>query len=146
MTCSAERAALAALLIALAAPARAEAPAAAGAAALAPLTAQPGDPARGRALVADRRASLCLLCHAAPVGDPRFQGDLAPDLAGVGARLSEAGIRLRVADARRLNDETIMPPYLSGEGGARVAPAFRGRGVLDAAQIEDIVAWLATLK
>ncbi len=147
MTCSAERAALAALVIALAAgPAAAQAPTVVGDGLPARLAGAPGDAARGRALVADRRASLCILCHAAPVGDPRFQGDLAPDLSGVGARLGEAQIRLRVADARRVHGETIMPPYLSGEGGARVAPAFRGKGVLGPEEIEDIVAWLTTLK
>ncbi|MBL8587585.1 MAG: sulfur oxidation c-type cytochrome SoxX [Methylobacteriaceae bacterium] len=110
------------------------------------LTGAAGDPDRGRALVADRQASLCILCHTAPLGDRRFQGDLAPDLAGVGARLSDGQIRLRVADARRLNGQTIMPPYLSVEARQRVGPAFRDKPILTPAQIEDIVAWLATLK
>lgn len=144
MTSSADRIALAALWLLAAAPAQAQA--VVGDAMSASLTGAPGEPARGRALVENRRASLCLLCHTAPVGDPRFHGDLAPDLSGVASRLSEAQIRLRVADARRLDGDTIMPPYLSGQGGARVAPAFRGRPILDAAQIEDIVAWLSTLK
>jgi sulfur-oxidizing protein SoxX len=54
-----------------------------------PLTDQPGDPARGRALVADRRVGLCLLCHAGPFPEERFQGTLAPDLGGAGSRWSD---------------------------------------------------------
>lgn len=144
MTCSAERLALAAWLCA--APAAAQAPAVVGDTMPASLTGAPGDARRGRELFEERRVSLCVLCHAAPFGDRRFQGDLAPDLTGVGARLSEGQIRLRVADARRLAPDTIMPSYLGSEGRRRVAPAFAGRPVLTPAEIEDIVAWLATLR
>lgn len=101
---------------------------------------------RGRALVSDRQAGLCLLCHSGPFPEQPFQGDLGPDLRGVGARLSEGQIRLRIVDASRVNPATIMPPYFRTEGLARVAPAFRGRTVLSAEQIEDVVAFLLTLK
>lgn len=111
-----------------------------------PLIDRAGDPTRGRALVADRARGLCLLCHAAPIPEARFQGDLAPDLAGAGARWSEGQLRLRVADARRLNPETIMPPTYATEGLARVGAAWQGRTVLDAGEVEDVVAYLATLK
>ncbi len=73
-------------------------------------------------------------------------GDLAPDLSGVGARLSAAQIRLRMVDPGRVNPETIMPAYFRTEGLQRVAPAFRGKTILTAQQIEDVVAFLATLK
>lgn len=105
-----------------------------------------GDPAKGRALVADRQTGLCLLCHSGPFPEERFQGNLAPSLEGVGARLTEGEIRQRIVDPMRANPETIMPAYFRTEGLARVAPAFRGRTVLTAAQIEDVVAFLATLK
>lgn len=111
-----------------------------------PLTAVPGDAARGRAIVASRQAGLCLLCHPAPIAEERFQGDLAPDLAGVGARWSVGELRLRVVDARRLNPRTIMPPYLDLDGLQRVGPAWQRRTVLDAQQVEDVVAWLVSLK
>lgn len=111
-----------------------------------PLTEVPGDPVRGRAIVADRTRGLCLLCHSAPIPKERFQGELGPPLAGSGARWSEAQLRLRVADARRLNPDTIMPSYLRQDGLNRVAPAWRGRSVLEARDIEDVVAYLATLK
>lgn len=105
-----------------------------------------GDPERGRALVADRQQGLCLLCHSAPVGDARQQGNLAPPLAGVGGRLDEAQLRLRIYDSRRVNPESLMPAYGVADPAPRVAPAWRGRAIFSAQQIEDVVAWLATLK
>ena len=105
-----------------------------------------GDPARGRATVADRQVGLCLLCHSAPIPEERFQGDLAPSLEGVGRRLSEAELRQRLVDPAALNPKTIMPSYYKSEGLARVAPAFRGKAILSAQQIDDVVAYLATLK
>jgi sulfur-oxidizing protein SoxX len=112
----------------------------------APLTATPGDPARGRAIVADRTRGLCLLCHAGPFPEERFQGNLAPDLAGVGGRLSPGQLRLRLVDGRALNPDTIMPSYYSLTGLARVGRAWQGRPILSAAEIEDVVAFLATLR
>ncbi len=109
------------------------------------LTGAPGDPARGRAIVGDRRVGLCLLCHTGPFPEPRLHGTLAPDLRGAGSRLSAGQLRLRLVDATRLNPDTIMPPYYRIEGLARVAPAYAGKPILDAAQIEDVVAFLATL-
>jgi len=110
------------------------------------LTGARGDAMRGRAIVVDRQAGLCLLCHSGPFPEQAFQGDLAPDLRGVGSRLSEGQIRLRLVDASRVNPATIMPPYFRTDGLTRVAPAFRGRAVLSAEQIEDVVAFLLTLK
>ena len=86
------------------------------------LTGAPGDAARGRALVGNRQLGLCLLCHSGPFPEEKFQGSLAPDLKGAGARWSEGELRLRIVDARRLNPATIMPPYYIIEGLTRVAP------------------------
>ena len=105
-----------------------------------------GDPERGRAIVANRQVGLCLLCHKGPFPEERFQGDLAPDLSGVGARLTEAEIRARIVDPSRANPDTIMPAYLKIEGLVRVAPSFRGKTILSAEQIDDVVAYLASLK
>jgi sulfur-oxidizing protein SoxX len=110
------------------------------------LTGAKGDPARGRAIVANRQVGLCLLCHSGPFPEERFQGNLAPDLTAVGARFSEGQIRQRIVDSRKVNPQSIMPAYYKSEGLARVAPAFRGKTVLTAEQIEDIVAYLLTLK
>jgi len=105
-----------------------------------------GDAARGRAIVVNRQLGLCLLCHSGPFPEERFQGNIGPDLNGIGARLSEGQIRLRVADPGRLNPATIMPAYFRSEGLTRVARAFQGKTVLTAEQIEDVVAFLTTLK
>ena len=105
-----------------------------------------GDPARGRAIVASRQVGLCLLCHSGPFPEERFQGELAPDLKGSGARWSEGQLRLRIADSSRINPATTMPAYHRTEGLTRVAPAFRGKPILSAEQIEDVVAYLMTLK
>ena len=112
----------------------------------APLTGAKGDPVRGRAIVADRQVGLCLLCHSGPIPEERFQGDLAPSLAGAGARWSEAQLRLRIADPAKVNPNTIMPSYYKSRGLDRVAASYRGKTILSAQQIEDVVAYLATLK
>ncbi len=110
------------------------------------LTGVKGDPVRGRAIVVNRQVGLCLLCHSGPFPDERFQGNLAPDLSGAGKRSTEAQLRLRIVDSSRINPATIMPAYHRTEGLARVAPAWRGKPVLSAEQIEDVVAFLMTLK
>jgi sulfur-oxidizing protein SoxX len=112
----------------------------------APLTGKKGDPSRGRAIVANRQVGLCLLCHSGPFPEERFQGDLAPDLKGVGARLSEAQIRARIVDPSKSKPDTIMPAYYRKDGLTRVASAFRGKTILGAEQIEDVVAYLLTLR
>jgi sulfur-oxidizing protein SoxX len=138
----------AALVIALTPPAAGEErhPAIVGDEIPASLTGHPGDAAKGRAIVLDRQTGLCLLCHSGPFPETRFQGNLAPNLAGAGARWSEGQLRLRMVDARRLNPDTIMPPYYRTEGLTDVAKAFTGKTLLDASQIEDVVAFLTTLK
>lgn len=109
------------------------------------LTGAKGDPVRGRAIVASRQSGLCLLCHSGPFPEERFQGNLAPDLRSA-ARLSEGEIRARIVDPRRSNPESIMPAYYEISGRTRVAPSFKGKTILSAEQIEDVVAYLATLK
>ena len=110
------------------------------------LTGRPGDPVRGRVIVVERTRGLCVLCHSGPFPDQPFQGNLSPDLTGVGARYSIAQLRLRIVDGRVLNPDTIMPSYYRVDHLARVAPAFEGRTLLDAGEIEDVVAFLATLR
>ena len=110
------------------------------------LTGARGDPARGRAIVTNRQLGLCLLCHSGPFPEERFQGNLGPDLAGAGKRWTEGQLRLRIVDSGRINPSTIMPAYHRADGFTRVAPAWRGKPILNAEQIEDVVAFLTTLK
>lgn len=109
------------------------------------LTGSSGDATRGRALILER-TNTCILCHSGPFPEEKFQGDLAPNLAGAGSRWSIAQLRLRLVDGSRLNPTTIMPSYYRLDGLDRVAPAWRNKPILSAEQIEDIVAYLATLR
>lgn len=103
------------------------------------------DPAQGLKIMVGRDAN-CLLCHAVPESGQRFMGNLAPPLSGIGARLTAAQLRLRVVDMSRLNPQTIMPPYYRLTGLYNVADAYSGKPVLSAQEIEDVVAYLQTLK
>jgi sulfur-oxidizing protein SoxX len=138
--------AVGATVAALAAPAAAQDFLVVGDAIPASLTGVAGDAARGRAIVVDRRVGLCLLCHSGPFPEERLMGDIGPDLKGTGARLTEGQIRLRLVDTGRVNPETIMPPYYRTDGLIQVASAYRDKPVLTAAQIEDVVAFLMTLR
>ena len=109
------------------------------------MTGSKGDPEKGRAIVANRQVGLCLLCHSGPFPEERFQGNIAPDLRSA-ARLSEGQIRQRIVDPAKANPETIMPAYYKADGLTRVAPSLRGKTILTAEQIEDIVAYLLTLR
>ena len=110
------------------------------------LTGAPGDAARGRAIVGNRQVGLCLLCHNGPMPEERFQGNLAPDLTGVADRYTEGQLRLRIVDPGRINPQTIMPAYFRTEGLNRVIGAFAGKPILNAQQIEDVVAYLTSLR
>jgi len=111
-----------------------------------PAQAQEGNAEAGRALVANRQQGLCLLCHSAPIPEERFQGNLAPDLSGVGDRYTRSELRQRIADSSAINPSTIMPSYAKTSGLTKVAPAYRDKPIFTPQQIEDVVAYLATLK
>src|SRR5215471_11744070 len=108
------------------------------------LTGAKGDVERGRSIVVNRQIGLCLLCHSGPFPEERFHGTLAPDLAGSGLRWTEGQLRLRLVDASRINPATIMPPYYRVDGLSRVPAGLRGKPVLSAEEIEDVVAFLKT--
>ena len=111
----------------------------------APLTQTPGDATRGREILMGRDGN-CLLCHAAPETGARFMGNLAPPLSGVGERLDAGQLRLRIVDSMRINRQTIMPSYYRVDRFAQVAEQYRGKPILSAQQVEDVVAYLLTLR
>ncbi|MDB5903303.1 MAG: soxX, partial [Betaproteobacteria bacterium] len=108
-----------------------------------PLTTVPGEPARGREVVTGRDAN-CLLCHAIPETGERFMGNVAPSLSAVGTRLTPGQLRLRVVDPTRLKPDVAMPAYYRTQGLDRVMEPYRGKPVLSAQQVEDVVAYLTT--
>jgi sulfur-oxidizing protein SoxX len=110
------------------------------------LTGKPGDPAEGRAVAINRRLGNCLACHSLPVPEEPFHGVIAPDLSGVASRYSEGEIRLRIVNAKVLNEAAFMPAYYRNDGFTRVAKDFEGKPILSAEQVEDVVAYLMTLK
>jgi len=105
-----------------------------------------GDAARGAAIAASRSQGLCVLCHALPGQPAALAGTVGPPLAGVGGRLDVATLRARLVEPERFNPATVMPAYGRTDGLQQVAPAQRGRPLLGAAEIDDLVAWLATLR
>jgi L-cysteine S-thiosulfotransferase len=110
------------------------------------LTGRPGDPGRGRQIVENRQLSACLLCHTGPFPAPHLQGTVGPPLDGVGSRLTAGQIRLRLVDPAKLNPDTVMPSYSAVDGFTRVGRPWAGKPVLTGQQIEDVVAFLATLR
>ena len=106
----------------------------------------PGNAVRGAAIVASRTEGLCLLCHPVPGQPDALQGTLAPPLAGAGARYSAQTLLQRLTAPEMFNPETVMPSYSRTDGLNRVAPALRGKALLSPAQIDDVVAYLVSLK
>ena len=104
----------------------------------------PGDATRGREVFVSREGGHCVLCHAIP--GVKVAGDVGPPLAGVAARLSAAQIRLRIADITRVNPQAVMPTFHRVENLKRVAPQYAGKPALDGQQVEDLVAFLGTLR
>jgi L-cysteine S-thiosulfotransferase len=112
-----------------------------------PLTSQPGDVQRGRAVVVNRQLGNCLACHAiSALNNEPYHGNTAPSLDGVAARMNEGELRLRIVDGSRVNENTMMPPFYRTANLNRVLPQFQGRTILTAQQIEDVVAFLMTLR
>ena len=112
----------------------------------APLTAKAGDPAAGRKVVADRKLGNCLSCHEIPIKGEDFQGQVGPNLDGVATRLNAGQMRLRLVDAKQVNPTTLMPAFYRTKGLYRVAKEFDGKPILTAQQVEDVIAYLRTLK
>jgi len=111
-----------------------------------PLTDQPGDPERGRRIVLGREAGDCTVCHAMPLPQRQFHGTVGPPLDGVGSRYTAGQLRLRIVDPKAINPETVMPAYYKVEGLHRLLERYRGKPILTLQQVEDVIAYLLTLK
>lgn len=110
------------------------------------LTGKAGDPVKGREVAINRKKGNCLACHAMPVPEQPYHGEVGPDLNGVADRLSEGEIRLRIVNPKYSNPNTIMPAFYRTEGLHMVAKKFQGKPMLTAAEVEDVVAYLMTLE
>ena len=110
------------------------------------LDGQTGDAARGLKVAVDRKRGNCVACHALPAAEATFPGDVGPSLVGIGGRLSPGQIRLRVVDQTRVVPRTVMPAYYRVDGLSGVAPEYRGKPILSAGEIEDLVAYLSNLR
>jgi sulfur-oxidizing protein SoxX len=112
-----------------------------------PLCGLAGDAQRGSEIVSDSSRGNCLACHQLPIPDIEAYGTIGPPLAGIASRLSVPMIRLRVVDTRNINPVSIMPGfYRDPRLINRPAGKYRGRTFLTAQQVEDVIAYLATLK
>lgn len=110
------------------------------------LTGKAGSAEQGYAIASNRADGGCVLCHQLPGIDAAMSGNLAPPLDGIGSRLSAGQIRLRLVDSSRLNPQTIMPSYYRTEGLRQVVQPYQGKPILTVQQIEDVIAYLLTLK
>lgn len=110
------------------------------------LTGKAGDPANGRKLAINRKKGNCLACHAMPIPEQQFHGETAPSLYGVGKRLSEGELRLQLVNSKVTNESTLMPSFYRTHGFSKVLKKFQGKSILEAQDVEDIVAYLMTLK
>jgi len=112
------------------------------------LTGQPGDAAKGREWFMGRKLGNCLACHQnTDLKDQPYHGEVGPSMDGVADRWNEAQLRAIVVNSKKaLHEETIMPAFYRDSGFFRVADKFAGKSILSAQQVEDIVAYLKTLK
>jgi len=110
------------------------------------LTGKSGDPANGRKLAINRKKGNCLACHAMPIPEQQFHGETAPSLYGVGNRLSAGELRLQIVNSKVTNEDTMMPSFYRTFGFNRPLKKFVGKSILEAQDVEDIVAYLLTLK
>jgi len=110
-----------------------------------PLTAMPGDPARGRLVVRDASKATCLICHAMPIPEEPDHGTIGPPLQGIARRATPAALRQRIVDPTAINPATVMPAYYRSAGFHRVLARFVGQSIYSAQEVEDVVAYLMTL-
>jgi L-cysteine S-thiosulfotransferase len=117
-----------------------------GDAIMTPLTMEPASAQRGRAIVIDRQRGMCLLCHSGPFPEEKTPGNVSTDLSHVATRWTAGQLRLRVVDSRLLHPQTPMPAFHAPRGGDRLPARWQGKPLLSAQEVEDVVAFLVTLR
>ncbi len=110
-----------------------------------PLTENPGDPQEGKKIAIHRKKGNCLACHRMPIPEQADHGVTGTDLNGVASRLSEGQIRLRLVDSKKFNPITMMPSFYKTEGLHRVKKEFVGKTILNAQEVEHVIAYLKTI-
>ena len=118
------------------------------------LSGAPGDAEAGAKVMTTRGLGNCVACHKVDALDAAFQGEVGPPLNGVGGDRSEAELRGIVANAKMTFEGTVMPAFYKTSGFIRPGDGYTGKGaaeedlepLLTAQQIEDVVAYLMTLK
>ena len=112
------------------------------------LTGQAGDPAMGREWAAGRKLGNCLACHTtSDLKNQPFHGEVGPPLDGVGDRWNAGELRAILVNSKAVfGIETIMPAFYRTSGFNRTADKFEGKSILTAQQVEDVIAYLLTLK
>jgi len=111
------------------------------------LTGKAGDVAKGRKIAANRKKGNCLACHViSDLKEQQFHGKVAPSLDGVAGRYSEGEIRLRLVNAKTANEDTIMPSFYEVASLHRVMKKFKGKSILSAQEVEDVLAYVMTMK
>lgn len=113
-----------------------------------PLTAQAGDPKAGREWYAGRKLGNCLACHqTTDLKELPFHGEVGPQMDGVADRYEDSELRAILVNSKKVfGEETLMPGFYTLANGTRVAEKFAGKTILSAQQVEDVIAYLNTLK
>lgn len=111
------------------------------------LTGKAGDPQKGRQAIVGRTLGNCIACHEiTALKNELYHGNTAPSLDGVASRMGEGELRLRIVDGTKVNPDTMMPPFYRTDGLNKVMKRFQGTTILTAEQVEDVVAYLKTLR
>jgi len=110
------------------------------------LTGKPGDPVNGKKIAINRKKGNCLACHNLPIADQPFHGNAGPELHGIGSRYTAAEFRLRLVNPKVINPNTFMPAFYRDYDFERVLKKFQGKTILSAQEVEDVIAYLVSIK
>ncbi len=123
------------------------------------LTGKPGDPKKGLEWIVNRKLGNCIACHKVEAilklvkpGDLKsqakygFHGEVGPELDGVASRYTEGELRMLIVDPKKVFPDTIMPAFHKDGPFVRIKENCKGKVMLSPSRVEDVVAYLKTLK